>query len=128
TVVERRDLTQWFLKITDYAQRLLDDEPLLEDWPERVKVMQRNWIGRSEGAFVTFTIEETGEEIEIFTTRPDTLWGVTFFVFAVEHPLVEKLAEVGATTEAVRPLQEKVRATALTAREEADTKEGVPLG
>src|SRR6478736_165248 len=90
--------------------------------------MQRNWIGRSEGARVTFTIEETGDEVEIFTTRPDTLWGVTFFVFAVEHPLVEKLAEVGGTTETVRPLQEKVRATALTAREEADTTEGVPLG
>ena len=74
----------------------------LTEWPERVITMQRNWIGRSEGARVTFTIEETGDEVEIFTTRPDTLWGVTFFVFAVEHPLVEKLAEVGGTTEGVR--------------------------
>ena len=127
TPVERRDLTQWFFKITDYAQRLLDDVQELTEWPERVITMQRNWIGRSEGARVTFTIEETGDEVEIFTTRPDTLWGVTFFVFAVEHPLVEKLAEVGGTTEGVRPLQEKVRATALTEREEADTKEGVAL-
>jgi leucyl-tRNA synthetase len=128
TPVERRDLTQWFFRITDYAQRLLDDVDLLTDWPERVVTMQRNWIGRSEGASVTFTIEETGDEVEIFTTRPDTLWGVTFFVFAVEHPLVAKLAEVGGTTERVQPLIEKVRATALTVRGEADTTEGAPLG
>ena len=88
TLVERRNLTQWFFRITDYAQRLLDDAEELIDWPERVLTMQRNWIGRSEGAEVTFTIEETGEEITIFTTRPDTLWGATFFVFAVEHPAV----------------------------------------
>ncbi len=128
TPVERRDLTQWFLKITDYAQRLLDDVDLLTDWPDRVITMQRNWIGRSEGAQVTFAIEETGDEVEIFTTRPDTLWGVTFFVFAVEHPLVAKLAEVGGTQDAVRPLLDKVRGTALTVRDEADTTEGVALG
>jgi leucyl-tRNA synthetase len=128
TPVERRDLTQWFFKITDYAQRLLDDVDDLTDWPERVITMQRNWIGRSEGARVTFTIEETGDEVEIFTTRPDTLWGVTFFVFAVEHPLVQTLAELGGTWERVRPLIDKVRATSLASREEADTKEGVPLG
>ena len=90
TMVERRDLTQWFYKVTDYAQRLLDDMDDLIDWPERVITMQRNWIGRSEGARVTFTIAETGEEIEVYTTRPDTLWGVTFFVFAVDHPAVER--------------------------------------
>ena len=128
TMVERRDLTQWFYKITDYAQRLLDDMHTLEAWPERVLTMQRNWIGRSEGAKVTFTIEETGDEVEIFTTRPDTLWGVTFFVFAVEHPLVKQLAELGGTWNDVEPLIEKVRNTPLTYREEADTKEGVALG
>jgi leucyl-tRNA synthetase len=128
TPVERRDLTQWFFRITEYAQRLLDDMDQLEDWPERVITMQRNWIGRSEGAEVTFTIEETGDEVEIFTTRPDTLWGVTFFVFAVEHPLVPKLAEVGGSWEGVQPLIDKVRATPLTQREEADTTEGVALG
>ncbi len=126
--VERRDLTQWFFKITDYAQRLLDDMAELTDWPERVKTMQRNWIGRSEGAEVTFEIAETGEKVTVFTTRPDTLWGVTFFVFAVEHPLVEELAKVGGTWEQVEPLRERVRSTPLTVREEADTKEGVPLG
>lgn len=128
TPVERRDLTQWFFRITEYAQRLLDDMEQLEDWPERVITMQRNWIGRSEGAAVTFTIEETGDEVEIFTTRPDTLWGVTFFVFAVEHPLVPKLAEVGGSWERVRPLIDEVRATPLTQREGADTTEGAALG
>ena len=128
TMVERRDLTQWFFKITDYAQRLLDDMETLDEWPERVLTMQRNWIGRSEGAEVTFTIEETGDEVRIFTTRPDTLWGVTFFVFALEHPLVERLARLGGTWEAVRPLIDEVRNTPLTYREEADTKDGVALG
>ena len=128
TMVERRDLTQWFFRITDYAQRLLDDMETLDEWPERVLTMQRNWIGRSEGAEVTFKVDETGDEVRVFTTRPDTLWGVTFFVFALEHPLVEKLARLGGTWEAVRPLVEHVRNTPLTYREEADTKDGVALG
>jgi leucyl-tRNA synthetase len=128
TPVERRELTQWFFKITDYAQRLLDDMAILTEWPQRVITMQRNWIGRSDGAEVTFVIEETGEEIPIFTTRPDTLWGVTFFVFAVEHPAVQRLAELGGTWDQVRPLVEKVRATSLASREEADPTEGVVLG
>ena len=128
TQVVRRDLTQWFFKITDYAQRLLDDVDMLVDWPDPVITMQRNWIGRSEGASVRFEIAETGDEIEVFTTRPDTLWGVTFFVFAVEHPLVTKLAELGGTLDRVRPMVEKVRATPLTVREDADTKEGLALG
>ena len=127
-MVERRDLTQWFFKITDYAQRLLDDVEVLTDWPERVVTMQRNWIGRSEGAEVTFTIAETGEEITVFTTRPDTLWGATFFVFSVEHPAVRRLAELGGTWDEVAPLVERVAATSLVEREAADTKEGVFLG
>ncbi len=128
TTVERRELTQWFFKITDYAQRLLDDVDELAEWPERVLTMQRNWIGRSEGAEVTFTIDETGEEIPVFTTRPDTLWGVTFFVFAVEHPAVQRLAELGGTWDEVRPLVEAARATSTVDRAQADTKEGVALG
>ena len=127
-MVERRNLTQWFFKITDYAQRLLDDEDQLMRWPERVLTMQRNWIGRSEGARVTFTIEETGEEIEVFTTRPDTLWGVTFFVFSVEHPAVERLAKLGGTWGEVEPLIQRSRAASLASREAADTKEGAFLG
>jgi leucyl-tRNA synthetase len=128
TPVERRDLTQWFFKITDYADRLLDDMDTLVEWPERVLTMQRNWIGRSEGAEVEFEIAETGDKVRVFTTRPDTLWGVTFFVFAVEHPLVESLARLGGTWDDVEPLREKVRATSLVDREAADTKEGVALG
>jgi leucyl-tRNA synthetase len=128
TKVERRELTQWFFKITDYAQRLLDDMELLTEWPERVLTMQRNWIGRSDGARVTFAIAETGEEIEVFTTRPDTLWGATFFVFSVEHPAVRRLAELGGTLDEVEPLIERARTTSLNHREEADTKEGVFLG
>jgi leucyl-tRNA synthetase len=128
TPVERRELTQWFFKITDYAQRLLDDVELLTDWPDRVVTMQRNWIGRSEGAEVTFTIEETGENVTVFTTRPDTLWGVTFFVFAIEHPDVQRLAELGGTWKDVEPLVRKAQQTSLVDREAADTKEGVFLG
>jgi leucyl-tRNA synthetase len=128
TMVERRNLTQWFYRITEYAQRLLDDVDELTEWPERVLTMQRNWIGRSEGATVTFTIEETGEAIEIFTTRPDTLWGVTFFVFSVEHPAVQRLAELGGTWDEVRPLVERARKTSLVEREAADTREGAFLG
>jgi leucyl-tRNA synthetase len=131
TPVVRKDLTQWFFKITDYSQRLLDDLAEVEDgWPERVVTMQRNWIGRSEGANVLFEIAETGDRVEVFTTRPDTLWGVTFFVFAVEHPLVPKLAEIGGpeSDAAARELQERLQATPLTNREQAESREGVFLG
>jgi leucyl-tRNA synthetase len=127
TPVVRKDLTQWFLRTTEYAQRLLDDMDRL-DWPERVVTMQRNWIGRSEGAAVEFEIAETGDKVEVFTTRPDTLWGVTFFVFAVEHPLVPKLAEAGGTAEDAKKLADELAATPLTNREQADSREGVPLG
>ena len=93
TIVEKRELEQWFFKITDYAQRLLSDLELLTGWPERVKTMQRNWIGRSEGAMVRFTIADSGDEVEVFTTRPDTLFGATFFLLAPEHPLADKLTK-----------------------------------
>ena len=88
--VERKLLRQWFLKITDYAEQLLTDLDKLEGWPDRVKLMQANWIGKSTGAQVTFTTE-TRDEIVVFTTRPDTLWGASFMVLSPEHPLVEKL-------------------------------------
>ncbi|MEW6059481.1 MAG: leucine--tRNA ligase [Actinomycetota bacterium] len=126
--VVRKDLTQWFFKITDYAQRLLDDIDELVDWPDRVITMQRNWIGRSEGAEVEFEIAETGDAVKVFTTRPDTLWGVTFFVFAVEHPLVPKLAAVGGSSPVANEMIERLRATPLTSREQAESREGVRLG
>jgi leucyl-tRNA synthetase len=89
-IVERRLLRQWFLKITDYAEQLLTDLDQLEGWPERVKLMQANWIGKSTGAQVVFKTE-AGDEIVVFTTRPDTLWGATFMVLSPEHPLVDGL-------------------------------------
>jgi leucyl-tRNA synthetase len=89
--VEVRNLEQWFFRITEYADRLLDEMALLESWPERVLAMQRNWIGRSHGAEVVFRIEELGIDVPVFTTRPDTLFGATFFVLAPEHPLVAEL-------------------------------------
>ncbi|HEY9761282.1 MAG TPA: leucine--tRNA ligase [Trichocoleus sp.] len=88
--VERKLLRQWFFKITDYAEELLQDLDKLPGWPERVKLMQENWIGKSTGAQVVFTTEG-GDELPVFTTRPDTLWGATFMVLSPEHPLVEKL-------------------------------------
>jgi leucyl-tRNA synthetase len=88
--VERKLLRQWFFKITDYAEQLLQDLDQLNGWPERVRLMQANWIGKSTGAHVTFTTE-AGDDLTVFTTRPDTLWGATFMVISPEHPLVEKL-------------------------------------
>jgi leucyl-tRNA synthetase len=93
-VVEARNLEQWLFKITAYADRLLDDMALLESWPERVLTMQRNWIGRSEGAEVVFRVEELDADVPVFTTRPDTLFGATFFVLAPEHPLVARFVEL----------------------------------
>ncbi|GAC1508178.1 MAG: leucine--tRNA ligase [Candidatus Dormibacteraceae bacterium] len=89
--VEKRDLEQWFFKITDYADRLLDDMALLDKWPNKVRVMQTNWIGRSQGAEVDFPVVGVeNEAVRIYTTRPDTLFGATFMVLAPEHPLVER--------------------------------------
>src|SRR5919201_1237714 len=90
--VEARNLEQWLFRITAYADRLLDEMELLESWPERVLTMQRNWIGRSEGAELIFRVDGLEIDIPVFTTRPDTLFGATFFVLAPEHPLVERLA------------------------------------
>jgi leucyl-tRNA synthetase len=100
--VELRQLSQWFLRITDYAQRLLDDMDELVDWPERVLTMQRNWIGRSEGARVRFATEDGALEVPVFTTRPDTLFGATFFLLAPEHPAVGRLVAGRPEEAAVR--------------------------
>ncbi|MEB3292726.1 MAG: leucine--tRNA ligase [Synechococcales bacterium] len=90
--VERKLLRQWFFKITDYAEQLLQDLDQLQGWPDRVRLMQANWIGKSTGAQVTFKTE-TGDDLVVYTTRPDTLWGATFMVISPEHPLVEKLTQ-----------------------------------
>jgi leucyl-tRNA synthetase len=129
TLVELRQLEQWFFRITEYAQQLLDDFDLLESWPENVITMQRNWIGRSDGAEVIFRCEELDLDFPVFTTRPDTLFGATFFVLAPEHPEVERLA---AGTEHEAAVREYVNeSTRITAEERADEerqKTGVPLG
>ncbi|MGI6549981.1 MAG: leucine--tRNA ligase [Syntrophomonadales bacterium] len=93
TGVEKKNLEQWFFKITDYAERLLNDLDHMPGWPDKVKTMQRNWIGRSEGCEFSFTVKDSGEKIPVYTTRPDTVFGVTYMVLAPEHPLVETLAQ-----------------------------------
>ena len=127
TPVVRRDLTQWFFKITAYADRLLDDMDQLPGWSERVLNMQRNWIGRSYGAEVSFRIQETSDPVTVFTTRPDTLWGVTFFAFAPEHPLVSRLAEAGGSARPVKELQDRLQRFS-AANWDANPREGIPLG
>jgi len=129
TPVEQRKLEQWFFRITDYADRLLAGFDLLESWPEHVITMQRNWIGRSEGAEVVFRCEEAGLDFPVFTTRPDTLFGATFFVLAPEHPDLERLV---AGTPAEREVREYVNRIARESAEERGAedreKTGVPLG
>jgi leucyl-tRNA synthetase len=90
--VERRDISQWFIKITAYAQELLDDLEELDNWPEQVRTMQRNWIGRSEGVNLRFALDD-GSELEVYTTRPDTLAGATYLAVAPKHPLAQQAAE-----------------------------------
>ncbi len=91
TVVEKKELRQWYLKITEYAEKLLEGLKELPEWPERVKVQQENWIGKSEGAEIEFGIENKESRIKVFTTRPDTIFGATYMVLAPEHPLVEQI-------------------------------------
>ncbi|HXY85543.1 MAG TPA: leucine--tRNA ligase [Gaiellaceae bacterium] len=126
-IVESRNLEQWLFRITAYADALLDEMDTLEWWPERVLTMQRNWIGRSEGAELVFRVD--GEEIDIpvFTTRPDTIFGATFFVLAPEHPLVAELVE-GTPNE--QEVLDYVRVAAARSAVERETKEkdGVPTG
>ena len=129
TPVEQRRLEQWFFKITDYAERLLADFDLLESWPEHVVTMQRNWIGRSEGAEVTFRCEELDLDFPVFTTRPDTLFGATFFVLAPEHPELERLIAGGPAEEEVREyINQVARESAEERGDEGRAKTGVPLG
>ncbi|MCK4551066.1 MAG: leucine--tRNA ligase, partial [Candidatus Aenigmarchaeota archaeon] len=91
TEVVKKDLAQWFLKITDYADELLNDIEKLDRWPEKVRVMQKNWIGKSIGVEIFFNVKDSRETISTFTTRPDTVFGITYLVLAPEHPIIEKL-------------------------------------
>jgi len=130
TPVTKKALTQWFFKITEFADRLLDDMAQLEDtWPERVLALQRNWIGRSEGAEVTFQIAETGEEIVVYTTRPDTLFGATFFVVAPEHPRAREWAASSGKGEDFDAFFERVQRQSEIERLSTERrKEGLNLG
>lgn len=92
-IVERKEIPQWFIKITDYAEELIQDLDQLEGWPEQVKTMQRNWIGRSEGVEMTFKVADSDQEFDIYTTRPDTLMGVTYVALAAQHPLSVEAAK-----------------------------------
>lgn len=107
TPVTKKRLSQWYLKITDYADRLLKDLDKMPGWPEKVKLMQKNWIGRSTGAEVTFEIENFSKKLQIYTTRPDTLFGVTYMVLAPEHPFVPELTNGTEHEAAVKAYQEE---------------------
>ena len=96
TVVERKEIPQWFVRITKYAQELLDDLDELDQWPEKVKTMQRNWIGRSEGVDLTFALKERDDQLDVYTTRPDTLMGVTYVGIAAQHPLALEAAKTNS--------------------------------
>lgn len=128
--VTKKELEQWFFRITAYADRLLEDLKLLEGWPERVKVMQANWIGRSEGAEVTFPVEGGDEAMVVFTTRPDTLYGVTYMVLAPEHPMVESLIGGSPQESAVREFIQRWRNAPVSRGSNASDveKEGVFTG
>jgi leucyl-tRNA synthetase len=129
-VVVKRQLAQWFFKITDYAQRLLDDMADLEGrWSDKVLTMQRNWIGRSDGAYIDFEVEGTAEPVRVFTTRPDTLFGATFFVLAPEHELAERLVAGTERESDFRELRERVGLESEIERLSTERdKEGVFLG
>jgi leucyl-tRNA synthetase len=127
--VSKKDLEQWFFKITAYADSLLEDLNKLPGWPEKVKIMQENWIGRSEGAIIKFTVAETGDEVPVYTTRQDTVFGVTYLVLAPEHPLVEKLTKGTSREEAVKAFVAKVRSMSQIDRTATDLKkEGIKIG
>ena len=129
--VHKKDLSQWFLKITDYADVLLKDLDKLPGWPERVKTMQRNWIGRSEGLEFSFDIPSMNDKVTVYTTRPDTSYGVTFLALAAENPLVEKIAAASTPEKAaaIRAFVQKVRNQSDIERTSSESeKEGLNTG
>ena len=138
TVVEKKDMEQWFLKITEYAEELLGDLEQLEGWPDKVRDMQENWIGKSTGAKIKFPVTESDRNLEVFTTRPDTIFGATFMALAPEHELTEEIAEDNEEVKEYREealkrdtekREEKSRAGVFTGRyaENPITGEEIPI-
>ena len=127
--VVKKDLSQWFFKITDYADELLKDLELLPGWPERVKTMQHNWIGRSEGLEFSFEIPALNDSVAVYTTRPDTAYGVTFMALAAEHPLLKKICENNPKADEINAFCERVRNQSEIERTSSESeKEGVFTG
>ncbi len=129
-VVVKKDLSQWFLKITDYADVLLKDLDKLKGWPERVKIMQDNWIGRSEGLEFSLQIPQLNESLPVYTTRPDTAYGITFVALAAEHPLVEKICAANPEkAQAIQDFVKKVQSQSDIERTSSESeKEGIGTG
>jgi leucyl-tRNA synthetase len=130
--VEKRDLEQWFLRITDYAEQLVEDIKQIEaGWPEKVLKRQRDWVGRSEGAFIDFAVKDSDQKIQVFTTRIDTIFGATAVVLSAEHPLIDELLEESALKNEVKAFALKAK-TEKAARgrtvEEDEPKEGINTG
>ena len=125
-LVERREIPQWFMKTTAYADELLDELDRMPGWPESVKTMQRNWIGRSEGVELSFDVDGEAEPLSVYTTRPDTLMGVTYMAVAAEHPLAAKAAQGNPDVAAF--IEECLRTDAAEATLETMEKKGMPLG
>jgi len=129
TEVEEKLMEQWFFKITAYAERLLEDLKLLEHWPEKVKIMQRNWIGRSQGVEIKFPVDSEGKVIECFTTRVDTIFGATYVVLAPEHPYIKEIIDKGEASQDLINFVEKMRKIGRRKRELGELeKEGVFIG
>jgi leucyl-tRNA synthetase len=129
TLVTKKTLTQWYFRITEYAQRLLDDmEPLVGHWPDRVLLMQRNWIGRSEGAYVDFVVEGRDQPVTVFTTRPDTLFGATFFVVAADSAVADELCAPGERAEFDAYVEKVKRRSDIERLADEGVKTGVFLG
>ena len=127
--VVKKDLSQWFFKITDYADELLKDLDLLPGWPERVKTMQHNWIGRSEGLEFSFEIPALNDTVAVYTTRPDTAYGVTFMALAAEHPLIKKICKNNPKSDEINAFCKRVRNQSEIERTSSESeKEGVFTG
>ena len=127
--VEKKKLSQWFFKITDYADELLKDLDLLKGWPDRVKTMQRNWIGRSEGLEFSFDIPSLHEKLPVYTTRADTIYGVTFVVIPPEHPIIEKMLVNNPNAEAIKAFCNEVKKVSDIERTSSESeKKGIYTG